>query len=213
MQSRKTHFSIVFCVVPYKKNAGNVFSFKENNRKMCVSALREGSVMSVILFMVALLPLHHILRGLVEFLVYADDLSIHIRLRDMRAIEETFQLVLDSLVDWEKRTGFKISSEKIKVIHFCRLRSRRTPRTDPSLLCRGSQLDIVLKHKVLGVFYDKQLRWKGELAQRKANASEGMNVLRSLAGRHGVEQDVLLRVHSVKTLSVLKLEQKKRIDA
>ena len=81
------------------------------------NGLPKGSVMSVVLFIVALLPLQHILPGLVKFLMYADDLSIHIRSKNINIIEEVLQLVLDSLVDWENRSGFKISSENTKAVH------------------------------------------------------------------------------------------------
>lgn len=167
------------------------------------NGLPQGSVLSVILFLVSINDLkHHLLEG-VDLLLFADDLSIHSSSKRMMDIENQLQLALDAIVNWENITGFKISSEKSKVLHFCCLRPRKDPHPEPILLIRGEKLEQVHQHKVVGLVYDKQLNWRTEISNRKAAAQGNLNLLRSFGRLNGVEQDMLLRLHQTKVLSVV----------
>lgn len=56
---------------------------------------------------------------------------------------------------------------------------------------------------MVGLIYDSQLNWKNEIAARKASASGSLNIMRAFSRINGVQQDMLLRIHNTKVLSVL----------
>jgi hypothetical protein len=61
---------------------------------------------------------------------------------------------LNRVSEWCGANGFKISQEKTKAIHICRLSSRPENHSDPTIRLNGQTLEVVNTHKVLGLTLD-----------------------------------------------------------
>ncbi|XP_072384622.1 uncharacterized protein [Diabrotica undecimpunctata] len=102
------------------------------------------------------------------------------------------QNTLNNLHNWSTKIGVKFSSGKSKVINF----SRRYHTHPPLLHLNGSPLQVVDKHKFLGVIFDKRLTWRDQIQNTKTNCLNRINILKTLAHHQwGAEEKVLLRIY------------------
>ena len=90
--------------------------------KLLANGIRQGSPLSVVLFMNAFDEVSKILSEskYIEHCLYADDIIIFTKLKDLNVIKETFNNILNNLSDWSESSGSSISYSKCNILHMCR---------------------------------------------------------------------------------------------
>jgi ribonuclease HI len=140
----------------------------------------------------------------VGILGYADDWVLYTRDHQMLKAQNNIQAALNRVSEWCGANGFKISQEKTKAMHICRLRSRPENHSDPTIRLNGQTLEVVNTHKILGLTLDSQLTWRPHIENLKAKCSKRLNILKHLAGTQwGADQSTLIRVHKMLVLSAM----------
>jgi hypothetical protein len=56
------------------------------------------------------------------------------------------QAALDRVAEWFEANGFRISQEKTKAMHICRIRSKLENHPDPTIRLNGQILEVVNTH-------------------------------------------------------------------
>ncbi|XP_044748699.1 uncharacterized protein LOC123309578 [Coccinella septempunctata] len=189
--------------------SGNIYKFVDNfltNRKFVVNVngktsvempqvhgLPQGSVLSPILFILAINDISKSIICPVQFGLYADDLIIYCRGKSTKTTSLQIQATIDQLQQWSNNIGLKFSTTKSKIIKF----SRRTTSTiSPHILLNGVPLPVVETHKILGVIFDSKLTWKEHIVNLKTNCMRKLNILKTLSHTQwDSEEEVLLRLY------------------
>jgi hypothetical protein len=103
--------------------------------------------------------------------------------------------------------GFKISPEKTKTI----LIHKRRPQTEGNtrfklrVLIGTEKIEMVKKHRILGLTFDERLNWNEHIKDVKARATKKLNLLKILSQTSwGSDQNLLLRIHQMIVLSTLR---------
>jgi hypothetical protein len=97
--------------------------------------------------------------------------------------ETRLKEVANSLARWASNNGFKISPKKTKTM----LIHRRRPRTEGNtrfklrVLTGTERIEMVKKHRILGLTFDEGLNWKDHIKDVKARATRKLNLLKSLS--------------------------------
>jgi hypothetical protein len=159
---------------------------------------------SVNLFLVAVNPITKCVPAPIKTVGFADDWTLFFRHKDVKFIQDNIQTALNNLSSWSIANGFRFSTEKTVLMHFHRLRPRKTPVIIPHLELNGQTLEAVPTHKILGLKFDEKLEWKSHMTYIKEKVNKRLNLLKALSGlRWGADQDILLRIHQMMVLSVI----------
>lgn len=198
---------------------GNMYAFFENfmsERKFKVTignefsdwhvqenGLAQGSVSSVILFLLAIVDLPQNVRGLVEAIGFADDWYFYMRHKSVRRIRDDMQKSINHVSRWAKKSGFTFSETKTKAIHICR--SRKVKRhTDPILKFNNTVIEMVPEMTILGLKFNKKLNWATQIEYTKQRARERLNILKAMANtKFGIDEKTLLQLHEAMVLSTI----------
>jgi hypothetical protein len=106
--------------------------------------------------------------------------------------------------EWSEADGFRISQEKTKAMHRCRIRLKPENHPDPTICLNGQILEVVDTHRILGLILDRQLTWRSHIETVKVKCSKRLNLLRNPAGAQWrADQSTLLRVHKMLVLSAV----------
>jgi hypothetical protein len=91
---------------------------------------------------------------------------------------------------------------------------RRRPRTEGNtrfklrVLIGMEKIEMVKKHRILGLTFDERLNWKEPIKDVKATATRKLNILKSLSHTSwGSDHKTLLRIHQIIVLSTLRYEE------
>lgn len=107
------------------------------------NGIPQGSVLSVILFLVAINDVCESIRYPVQYLCYADDVVIFCRDRDKEYIAENIQNSINYLQAWADTSGFKFSTTKTKCMYF---KNRIPLQLDlPRLTLNNEPIEYVLR--------------------------------------------------------------------
>jgi Reverse transcriptase (RNA-dependent DNA polymerase) len=114
----------------------------------------QGAVLSVNLFLVAMVDITKDIRSPVKIVGYADDWTIYMRGWDIDSIQQELQNTVDKLGQWAQTRGFRFSTSKTVTMHFTRLR----PRTYVllTITLHGQVLQKVNQHKILRLIFDEK---------------------------------------------------------
>lgn len=187
---------------------GNVIQFVKNfllNRKIQVRAngvssqqrtlqngTPQGSVLSVTLFLIAINDVIKDLYRPVRSYLYADDLIIYAKGKSQTSLQILLQQSINSVNNWTKKTGFKLSPSKTKCIQFSRKHSAATP----ILVLDGRPLEFVNEIRHLGMVFDRRLTWGPHIDNLVKSCGKSINLMRVLANRYwGADSSILLRIY------------------
>jgi hypothetical protein len=73
----------------------------------------------------------------VGILGFADDWVLYTRIHQMLRVQNDMQAGLDRMAEWSEANGFRISHEKTKAMHICRMRSKPENHPDPTIRLNG----------------------------------------------------------------------------
>ncbi|GIY86506.1 putative RNA-directed DNA polymerase from transposon X-element [Caerostris extrusa] len=111
----------------------------------------QGSVLSVLLFIIKINGLLEQLPQYVTGSLFVDDLQISCASVNMAFIERQLQKAVGAITKWADNNGFIFSSQKTSCVHFCKLRGLHP---DPEILLYGQSIPVVSEQRFLGILFD-----------------------------------------------------------
>lgn len=153
----------------------------------------QGEILSVYLFLIAINSVAKFIPKDVEFLLYADDLTLFVSSKQLNSCKRRLQIAVDKLHNWSSATGLSFSMSKTKAVHFTRLRKH----TDPIVITLNrDNIEFVESHKYLGMTFDKRLTWTLHIKQLKTHTTKQLNIMKCIFNsKWGADRDTLLRVY------------------
>lgn len=115
----------------------------------------QGSVLSTLLFDIAINDILNNIPKEVEGLLYADDLTLSITAERENLAVRQMQLTINKIVKWASERGYKFSTAKTKMMIFSKRRERIV--LDVPLKLYGKDIERVRNFKFLGVYFDEKL--------------------------------------------------------
>lgn len=167
---------------------------KLSDEKCIENGVPQGENLSVVLFLLAMNKLLEYLPKIgIEAGLFADDLVIYCRGKNIKSLKKLLERTLSNLELWSQSTGFRFSSEKTKAIHFTKLHYNRH---NPRLQFCGKTISYVDNIKFLGLVLDNKLNWKEHIRRLKMDCNQRLNILKVL-GHHkwGSHRESLLRIY------------------
>ncbi|XP_076620013.1 uncharacterized protein LOC143341179 [Colletes latitarsis] len=165
--------------------ANNVLS----TTKILENGVPQGSVLSVSLFLIAINDILDNIPIPVKGLLFADDLTLLCKGRNLHTIQIQLQEALDKLQKWSLSTGFKFSSTKSKTITF----SRKKQYSNIKLTLDNLTIKETSSIKILGLTFDSQLTWTPHINKLKTDCYHRLNILRTIAAKNwGADLKTLL---------------------
>ena len=181
----------------FQVKVGNTLS----DRRCQEEGVPQGSVLSVTLFALAINGVATVIPRDVLSTLFVDDLSISFAAARMTVAVRKLQLIINNIVSWAEKQGFKISASKTTVMHFCRIRG---VHPDPDLYLYGHRIPCVEEARFLGLIFDRKLYWLPHLKHIKTKCLEALNILKVVANTNwGADRKIILKLH--KSLIVSKL--------
>lgn len=156
------------------------------------NGIPQGSTLSVTLFLIAFNSVAEKISRPVRSTIYADDLVIYLRGKNIKTVQDTLQSTLNALNNWTRTSGFKFSPLKTKCIVF----SKQKVTSTPKLTLYGNELTFEKEVRFLGVTLDQKLTWKSHLRQLKLRCSKVLNLMKALAShRWGADTKTLIHIY------------------
>lgn len=153
----------------------------------------QGSVISPVLFILALNSITEVLPRTIQHLFYADDLVIFLRHNNPAKASSELQATINCLTQWGAHRGLKFSPTKTKVLNF----TRKRLQINLQLSLYNECLDQVTETTFLGLKFDSRLRWTSHIRQLKKKCFQRMNILKVLNGSSwGSDRKCLLRLYT-----------------
>lgn len=188
---------------------GNVFYFIEHflqdrtfkvllngtpsNALTLENGVPQGSVLSTTLFIIAIDDVTKIIKKPVQTSLYADDLLLYCRGKNITSVRDILQDTLNDLQEWTNKTGFVFSTEKTKIMHFSR---KHLPAIFQPLYLDNTPLSVVSEHRFLGMVFDSKLNWNSHLQHLKTECFKRINILKALSHiSWGSDETILLTLY------------------
>lgn len=161
----------------------------------------QGSVLSVILFIIKINGIIKQLPPYVHGSLFVDDFQIHCAGEDMNFITRQMQLAVNNINNWTKKNGFVISKEKTVGMHFCR---RRGLHLDPKILLETRRIPMIGETKFLGLIFDTKLNFKSHIGKLKRKCLQSLNILKVLTHTTwGADRTAMLKIYKALVRSKL----------
>ena len=167
------------------------------------NGIPQGSVLSCTLFHLAINDLVKDLGIFVKFSLYMDDFVVYYSSKALKVAQRRINMANKEIAKWEKRTGFKMSLDKTKVVIF--YRDKRWIKGQVLNISLNNQmLPIEEKYKFLGVIFDSYLTWKYHIAYTKSKCRKALNLLRKLSHTTwGADRKTLRTLYRATVLPIL----------
>lgn len=174
-----------------------------STNKSLHSGIPQGSVLSGLLFIIAIDGITSCLLPRVSHSLFVDDFAIYCTSATQSHIIRRLNTVLDNIHGWTTKTGFQISVEKTKAMIF--YRDKRHLRGDAVPLRMGDvSIPFCDTVKFLGLTFDSHLNWVDHIRILKARCMQRMNVIKAVTRVHwGADRPTLLLLYKATVLSVL----------
>ncbi len=160
----------------------------------------QGSVLSPLLFIMAVNGIKQCIEYPVQHLMYADDLVIYTRGTQITNMQHVLQCTISKLTTWADKLGLRFAPSKTKLVHFTRKRSLPTIHLT---LC-NEQIQQSQVVKFLGVTLEQKLHWKSHIATLLKTATQRLNIMKITNGTAwGADKHSLLQVYRSHIRSVI----------
>ena len=160
----------------------------------------QGSVMSPILFDIMMDDIFSQCPAEIQYSIYADDGAMWLRCTKIEEGLEIMQKAVDSVGDWSKRWGLKISGDKTKCVIFTKKRVKQPRQIHIGL----EKIEFVKSVKFLGTYLDRGLTWIEHISILKEKCQSRLRLLKYISGyRWGSSADKLLVLYKSLILSKL----------
>jgi hypothetical protein len=155
-----------------------VNGYTSEQRELPQAGLPQGSPLSPILFLFfnADLVQHRTSAG-GGSMAFMDDYTAWVTGPSAEANRAGIQSIIDTALDWERRSGATFEGEKTAIVHF----TRNTDRSNSTAFAiKGEMVSPKESAKILGVVMDSQLRYKQHIARAAAKGLKAAMALRRL---------------------------------
>lgn len=153
----------------------------------------QGSVISCLLFSLAI---NDVLKGLpcmVRGSLYVDDLLMYTTGNYLTGMERRLQVAINGVNRWANNHGFIFSPCKTVSIHFHRKRKLQPP---PQLYIDGNPIPSKSTIKYLGMLLDEKLLWKEHIKQLKVDCMKRLDLLKMMSHTSwGADRLIMLRLY------------------
>lgn len=182
----------------YIKNFLNTRAFQVKISK-CTSekhiqknGIPQGSVLSTLLFAIAVNDITNTLPYPIQTIIYADDLLTYTITKDPENATRYLQIAIDNLVSWSKHNGLQFSETKTKHICF-----HKTQKHNIRLNMNNRAIETTTKHKFLGLTYEEKLTWKSHISILKAELIPRINIFKILSNKNtGSDRKTLTTIYN-----------------
>ncbi|KAF0710584.1 Uncharacterized protein FWK35_00031757 [Aphis craccivora] len=137
----------------------------------------QGSTISVTLFLIAINDICENIKFPVQSTLFADDLNILCRGKNLNSIQPALQNTINSLTQWSSKTGFTFSALKSRCTLFTRLRKHK--KLDLSL--NNTPIPYSKTIKILGITFDNKSTWQAHLKEIRKATLIKLNIIKLLA--------------------------------
>lgn len=162
----------------------------------------QGSVLSVILFLIAISSIFQKFDSRFQIIVYADDIVILVAHKDPVYTRKLLKKAFRILNIWSQETGFEISSDKTKAMHLCRSSDHNCFGSPVKF--RGTRIEFVNQQKILGITMDRKLTFRAHAEETKIECLKRLKIIRWCGGvRYGGEQRTVIRLYNALVQSKL----------
>lgn len=188
---------------------GNIVYFIQNflsNRLICTkianqlsnyepqyNGLPQGSILSPILFNIAINDLTEKIQYPIKYYLYADDLCTSLTIKDLSVGQKILQQMLNNLEIWSDNNGLQFSTEKTKVMIFHQQR-----KFNPNLKLKLFNQNLLRtnQHTFLGLTLDERLTWLPHLKKLRASCQKSLCLLKVVNGlNNGSDRKTLLKLY------------------
>lgn len=142
------------------------------------NGIPQGSVLSCLLFAVAINDVSRIIKAPTQHSLFVDDLNIYLKSKSVDFLRNKLQNIINNVNNWAQDNGFRISKDKTFCIHFCRLRGDHNIH---NLFLNGEPIPFRTSSKFLGLVFDNKLNWKEHISQLKIRCLKTINILKVLS--------------------------------
>lgn len=186
---------ILIFITQFMKNRSLQVKFNNilSNKYTINNGVPQGSVLSVLLFLIAINDITNHIHRPVKVYLFADDITITLSGKNIKTSQELLQITLNELQDWSNTTGFKISKTKSECIVF----NKRGNLSDQLKLTIGpQQLKCSSLIKILGILFDSKLTWIPHIKKLKAECLQRMNIIKAISSASwGADRNVILSTY------------------
>lgn len=160
----------------------------------------QGSVLSPLLFILAINNIQTYIQYPVHHLLYADNLVLFTRGGNFQDSQKNLQHTINNLALWGNNHGLSFAPAKTKIVVFSK--KRNLPHIHLSL--NGTILEQTPNAKFLGLTFDSTLTWRQHIQELRLKCSQRLNLLKTLNGTTwGADKKCLLRLYQSHLRSVL----------
>lgn len=187
---------------------GNILAFIKNflsNRSIRVrinktlskpvqieNGLPQGSVLSVILFLISINEVLQTIHKPVKGFLFADDLTIICTGKNIQHTARLIQNTLNNLQKWSDNTGFKFSKTKTEYIIF----SRKKEEKRVTLKLDDNIIRSVPAIKILGMTFDSKMKWKIHIEKLRTECFRRINTIKALSAlQWGSDRKCLIQTY------------------
>ena len=165
------------------------------------NGIPQGSPLSAILFLIAYNKLCNILtkHKEIEFYAYADDFYLIFKHNKQKNPTININTILNEIKQWSQHSGAKLSTNKCKLIHFCRKQKCKANPENPNT-------DIETTHnlKILGLIFNNKYKWNNHIEQLNTELTKKLNIIKCLANNK-METDPIAIISVIKAIIISKI--------
>ena len=152
----------------------------------------QGSVLSCILFAIAINGITSVVPPNIKSSLYVDDYTIYCSSNNIMHLQRQLQSAINQVTAWANARGYSISTEKTVALHVHRTRSN----AEPDLRLYGNMIPFNDNVRFLGMYFDEKLKWDVHIKQLKTKCTEKLSILRVLSHLSwGADRTSLLRLY------------------
>lgn len=142
------------------------------------NGLPQGSVLSVILFLLAINEILSPIENPTKGFLFADDLTLTCSGRTLKPILKLVQNSLNNLQEWSMKTGFKFSKTKTE---YMIVSKKRKISNNIKLYLNNHNIKKVNKLNILGLVFDKKMTWNFHINKLKSDCYKRLNIIKALS--------------------------------
>ena len=169
----------------------------------------QGSVLSGMLFLIAVNTVLRFVPDNIARSLYLDDMRFSIEVATLCVAERKMNELCKQLVTWMRVTGFRISLTKTKLVVFHRRSEKPTaknPVLDFTLQVKldGVQLEVVKEYKFLGLIFDHRLTWHLQVGKLRRGCMRSLGGIKVIAKySRNTKREKFLKIYKAVVLSKL----------
>ena len=155
----------------------------------------QGSILSPILFEIKINSILDTLSKDVDGSLYVDDFIMAYKSGGKLDVSERhLQQQLKKLEKWADENGYRFSTSKTSVVHFCR---QRKCMRKPELEIYGKRIEVKDEARFLGVIFDRKLSFLPHIKDLKRRCLQALNAFKIFCSPEwGGDTEILLQLYS-----------------